>query len=89
MADESTRSRRNSDERRPRRWPWFLLCIVVVALVVLFVLKVTGGRSETPISAATGLAVPTMAFPSTTDYSIALTDFPGKKLVVYFYEGST
>jgi len=66
-----------------------VLSIVVVALIVVFVLKVTGGQSQTATGAATGAAVPNVSLPSTSDKPIALTDYRGKKLVVYFYEGST
>ena len=89
MALESTRRRPNTARGRPRRWPWILLGVVVVVLIGAFVWKVAGGQSPTAAGAATGSAVPSTSFPSTSDHPIALTDYRGKKLVVYFYEGST
>ena len=89
MAEESTRSRRNTARGRPRRWPWFVLSIIIVGLIGVFVLKVAGGQSQTTTGASNGTSVPSISLPSTSDHPIALTDYRGKKLVVYFYEGST
>jgi hypothetical protein len=89
MAQRNTSPRPNTARGRSRRWPWILLGVVVVVLIGAFVWKVAGDQSQTAAGAATGSAVPSVSFPSTSDHPIALTDYRGKKLVVYFYEGST
>ena len=61
----------------------------MVALIGLFIWKVAGGQPATTNGATTGITIPSVSFPSTSDHSIALTDYKGKKVVVYFYEGST
>ena len=89
MAQNPPTPSRKTVPSRPRRWPWFVLSLIVVVLIGVFVLKAARGPSQSTTGAATGIAVPTTSFPSTTDQPIALTDYHGKKLVVYFYEGST
>ncbi len=87
---DQRRSRPRPDTRgRSRRWPWILLAVVVVVLVGVFVWRVAGNQSGATAGAATGAPVPSFSLPSTLDRPIALTDYRGKKLVVYFYEGST
>ncbi len=89
MAQRNTSPRPNTARGLSRRWPWILLGVVVVVLIGAFVWKVVGSQSGVTTGAATGSAVPSVSFPSTSDKPIALTDYRGKKLVIYFYEGST
>lgn len=71
--------------------------MVTAALIGGFVLRVAGDQSErvagdqskTTGGVAIGTAVPSLDLPSTAGRPIALTDYQGRKLVVYFYEGST
>ena len=82
--------RRSKTTRRPsRRWPWLALSVIIVALIGGFAWRLASDQSGTTSGAATGAAVSSVPLPSTSDHPIALTDYPGKKLVVYFYEGST
>ena len=89
MARKPIERRPNAARRRPRRWPWVAFAIVILLLVAVFVSRVMGGKSEVARGAAAGIAVPTLSLPSTAGHPISLNDYKGKKLVVYFYEGST
>lgn len=72
---------------RGRRWPWFLVAGVITLLVAVFVYRLTISPSGVGTPSTTGATVPTTALPSTAGHAIALSDYKGKKLVVYFYEG--
>ena len=89
MAQEPTSSHRKTAHDRSRRWPWILLGIIIVVLVGAFVWKVAGDKSGVTTGTAAGMSVPGISLTSTSDHPIALTDYRGKKLVVYFYEAST
>ena len=89
MARKPIERRPKAARTQPRRWPWVVLAVVVVALVGIFVWRVTGSQPEATGTAQSGAAVPNFALPSTSGQPIALTDYHGRKLVVYFYEGST
>ena len=89
MAHKSIERHPRTARGRSRRWPWLVLAVVTAALIGGFVLRAAGDQSETTGGAAIDTAVPGFALPSTAGRPIALTDYRGRKLVVYFYEGST
>ena len=74
--------------RRPRRWLWPGIVGGVALLTGLFALVITHQPAATR-AAAVGAAVPGVSLPSTAGHPISLADYRGKKVVLYFYEGST
>ncbi len=61
-----------------------MMALVIVAFGVV-VSHSGGGVGGT----ALGTAVPGVALPSTAGHPISLADYRGRKVVLYFYEGST
>ncbi|MCL4545426.1 MAG: redoxin domain-containing protein [Chloroflexi bacterium] len=71
-----------------RRWLWASLAGVIVVVIVAFglVMSHSGGAVA---GTALGTAVPNVALPSTAGHPISLAGYRGRKVVLYFYEGST
>ncbi|HEY8746224.1 MAG TPA: hypothetical protein VIU62_24300 [Chloroflexota bacterium] len=73
--------------RRSRRWLWGGLAGIIV-IVVAFVVVISHSGSVAG-GMALGTAVPGVTLPSTSGQPISLADYHGRKVVLYFYEGST
>jgi cytochrome oxidase Cu insertion factor (SCO1/SenC/PrrC family) len=73
---------------RSRRWLWGGLAGIIVVVIVAFAVVVSHSGSAVG-GTALGTAVPGMALPSTAGQPISLADYRGRKVVLYFYEGST
>ncbi|HYT13056.1 MAG TPA: hypothetical protein VEL12_09740 [Candidatus Nitrosopolaris sp.] len=71
---------------------WLLLTGAAVLLTVVGVfiwIQRTSPASTTSARViADGTTVPAIAQPSTTGQALSLSQFTGKKVVVYFYEGA-
>lgn len=89
MASTSGARPSRAIRRRPRRWLWPAVVGGVALLTGLFALVLTHQPAATGGAAAAGMVVPNVALPSTAGHPISLADYRGKKVVLYFYEGST
>lgn len=88
MARRAPERRGRAGSGRSRPWLWYILGGIVVVLVAVFVYRLTNGQSATTTSGTVGTSVPDLTLPSTAGHPISLTGYRGKKLAVYFYEGS-
>jgi ferric-dicitrate binding protein FerR (iron transport regulator) len=99
---QRSKPRGRPDRRRRPRTGWLLGGVLVVAALVAGVVWLAGQGSTGTGSTATGstatgsrpLAVQpapssTLALPSTTGPAVTLQSLHGKRVVLYFYEGST
>lgn len=89
MAHRLNERRPQESSRRGPRRRLLLLIGVIAVLTAVFVYRLNQSPSSASVQTATGANVPTFSLPSTAGHPIALSDFKGKVLVVYFYEGST
>ncbi len=83
-----TSGRKQTVRRQPRRWLWPAIIGGIVVITAVFALVVTHQPAATP-GAAAGATVPSVSLPSTAGHPISLNDYHGRKVVLYFYEGST
>ena len=83
-----TSRRQHTVGRQPRRWLWPSVIGGIVLITAVFALVVTRQPSA-PLGAAAGATVPSVSLPSTAGHPVSLNDYHGRKVVLYFYEGST
>lgn len=88
MASKTTMRATRAARGRSRQWLWVGLAGVIVVVVVAFAVVVSHSGSAAG-GTALGTVVPKVSLPSTAGHPIALADYRGRKVVLYFYEGST